>query len=113
MNALRKFNPDLHACELEDRILPVITNLGVIVLTNGGFVLTTPFPGVAGSTGGTAIPTSFSIAGSGGISPIQPGTIPGISALATTATSTSGSNGNAGATNANGSAANDATAVST
>jgi hypothetical protein len=113
MNAIRKFHPDLHACELEDRILPVITNLGVIVLTNGGFVLTTPFPGVEGSPGGTVIPTSFSITGSGGIFLMQPGIIPGISALATTATSTSGSSGSVSATNANGSGASDATAVST
>ena len=33
MNPPRKFNPDLQACELEDRLLPVMTNLGVIVLT--------------------------------------------------------------------------------
>ncbi len=31
MNPLRKLYPDLQACDLEDRILPVIANLGVIV----------------------------------------------------------------------------------
>ena len=52
MKSLRKFHPDLQACELEDRLLPVIANLGVIVLTTGGYVLTIPSPGVAASPAG-------------------------------------------------------------
>ena len=36
MNSLRKLHLDLQACELEDRLLPVVANLGVIVLTTGG-----------------------------------------------------------------------------
>src|SRR5271155_973064 len=39
MNPFRKFHPDLQACELEDRLLPVIANLSVIVLTTGGYTL--------------------------------------------------------------------------
>ncbi len=114
MKPLRKFSLDLQACELEDRILPVIANLGVIVLTTGGYVLMTPYPGAAaypgGSPGGTAIPTSFSITGSAGISSMQPGNITGIPGLATTGAA--GSTGGAGATVTVGSGANDSTAVS-
>jgi hypothetical protein len=113
MKPLRKFHPDLHVCELEDRLLPVISNLGVIVLTTGGYVLLTPYPGAAayagGSSASTAIPTSFSITGSGGISSLQPGNITGIPGLA--ATGTAGSSGGAGATISVGSGANDATAL--
>jgi hypothetical protein len=108
MNALWKFHPDLQACELEDRLLPAIANLGVIVLTTGGYALMTPNPG--GSPGGTAIPTSFSITGSGGMSSMQPGSFGGIPGLATTAAS--GSSGGVGATIFVGSGANDPTAVS-
>jgi hypothetical protein len=114
MNSLRKFHPDLHACELEDRVLPVIANLGVIVLTTGGYVLTIPFPGVAASTGGqpgsTAIPTSVYMTGSGAISSIQPGNITGVPNLA--ATGTAGPSGGAGVTITFGSGTNDATAAS-
>jgi hypothetical protein len=49
--------PDLKACALEDRFMPAIADLGVIVLTTGGYVLMTPTPG--SSAGGAAIPTSF------------------------------------------------------
>ena len=108
MNPLRKFHPDLQACELEDRLLPVIANLGVIVLTIGGYVLLTPFPGA--SAGSTAIPTSFSMTGSGGISSMQPGNSTGLPGLAGTATA--GSGGVAGATIIVGSGANDANAPS-
>jgi hypothetical protein len=63
MKPLRKFYPDLQACELEARLLPVIANLGVIVLTTGGYILMIPSPGAAAYPGaspaGTAIPTSF------------------------------------------------------
>jgi hypothetical protein len=36
MRALRDYGPDLRACELEDRLLPVTPNLGAIVLTTCG-----------------------------------------------------------------------------
>jgi hypothetical protein len=114
MKPLWKFHPDLQACELEDRLLPVIANVGVIVLTTGGYVLMAPYTGVAaypgGSPGATAIPTSFTITASGGISSVQPGNINGIPALA--ATGTAGSSGGAGATITVGSGVNDATSLS-
>jgi hypothetical protein len=114
MKSLRKFSIDLQACELEDRILPVIANLGVIVLTTGGYVLMTPYPGAAaypgGSPGASAIPTSFSVTGSSGISSIQPGNIAGIPGLATAGVA--GSSGAAGATIIVGSGASDFSAVS-
>jgi hypothetical protein len=103
MKPLRKFHPDLQDCELEDRLLPVTANLGVIVLTTGGYVLMIPSPG-------TAIPSAFFMTGSGGISSIQPGNSSGIPSLA--ATGTAGSSGGAGATITVGSGANDATGVS-
>jgi hypothetical protein len=108
MKALLKFRPDLYACELEDRLVPAGPNLDVMVLTTSGYVLMTPFPGAAypgGPTGGTAIPTSLVMTGSGGISSMQPGTIPGLPA-----TATPGSNGGTGATITVGSGANDASA---
>ena len=110
MKALLKFRPDLRACALEDRLAPAISNLGTIVLTTGGYVLVTAFPGVAtypgGSPGGTAIPTSFVVTGSGGISSLQPGNGTGIPGLA--ATAPIGSNGAASGTIVVGSGANDA-----
>ena len=42
MNSLRKLHLDLRACELEDRLLPVVANLGMIVLSTGGHVLLIP-----------------------------------------------------------------------
>ncbi len=39
MKAQLKYCPDLRACVLEDRLVPVIPNMGVIVLTTGGYVL--------------------------------------------------------------------------
>jgi hypothetical protein len=114
MKPLRKIHLDLQACALEDRLLPVIANLGVIVLTTGGYVLMTPYPGAAaspgGSPGGAPIPTSFFITGSGGISSMQPGNITGIPGLAVTGTA--GSSGGAGATISVGSGANNAAAPS-
>jgi hypothetical protein len=113
MNPLLKFHPELQACELEDRLLPVISNVGLIALTTGGYVLLTPSPGAlaypGGSPGGTAIPTSFSITGSGGLFSVQPGNITGIPGLA--ATGTAGPSGGAGATINGGSGANDPTAL--
>ena len=44
MNPFRKFLPDLRTCELEDRLLPAIANVGVIVLTTGGYVPLVPSP---------------------------------------------------------------------
>ncbi len=45
MNAHLKYCPDLRACELEDRLLPVTPNPGGIVQTTGGYVLLlSPFP---------------------------------------------------------------------
>jgi hypothetical protein len=108
MNSLRKCYPDLQACELEGRVLPVITNLGVIVLTSGGYALMIPYPG--GSPAGTAVPTSFSVTDSGGISSTETGTITSIQSLA--ATGTAGSSGDAGVTFTGDSAANDAIAAS-
>ena len=105
MKPPRKFHPDLKVCALEDRFMPAVANLGVIVLTTGGYVLMTPIPG--GSAGRTAIPTSFSMTGSSGISSIRPGNSTGIPALATTGTA--GSSGGAGVTGTVGSAANLAT----
>jgi hypothetical protein len=108
-----KFRPDLQASELEDRLLPVISNLGVMVLTTGGYVLVTPFPGVSaypgGSPGGAAIPTSFVMTGSGGISSMQPGNSAGVPGLATTAPSAS--NAGSSATVSVGSGANDASGL--
>jgi hypothetical protein len=96
MNTRRMFRPDLDECVLEDRLAPVIANLGVIVLTTGGFALLTPFPGafvspasLASSSGppaaagvsGTPINAPFFIMGSGGLSSVQPGNITGVPSL--------------------------------
>jgi hypothetical protein len=63
------------------------------------------YPG--GGLSGAAIPTSFAIMGTGGISTMQPGTIAGLSSPAPTATNgTSGANGGASATITVGSGAN-------
>ena len=103
MKAPLKYRPDLRACVLEDRLVPVIPNLGLgsIVLTTGGYVLTIAFPGVA-------IPASFVMTGSAGISGMQPGNGTGVPGQA--ATSPTGSNGGAAATIFVGSGANDAVA---
>ncbi len=86
--------PNLLDCILEERIAPAIANLGVIALTTSGFSLVTPFPGASnsasgslGSGGGTqttaasvsgaAMPTSFYITGSRGISTFTPGNFTG------------------------------------
>lgn len=96
MSALRKLHLDLEACELEDRLLPVIANVGVIVLTTSGYVLTLPSPGASANAGGTALPTSFFMTGAGGISGIQPGNPTGVAGLAVTAAA--GSSGGTGGT---------------
>ncbi len=83
MKPLWTFHPELDFCELEDRILPAVANLGVIVLTTGGYVLTTPTPGIAA-------PTSFFMTGSGGISSMELGNNTGIPSLAATTSAGSG-----------------------
>jgi len=87
MKAQLKYCPDLRACVLEDRLVPVIPNLGLgaIVLTTGGYVLTSAFPGIA-------IPASFVITGSAGISGMQPGNGTGNGGAAGTIVVGSGAN---------------------
>jgi hypothetical protein len=93
MKARLKFHPDLRACQLEVRLVPVTPNLGAIVLTTSGYVLMVPSAGGAanlgGSSGGTVIPTSFAMTGSGGISNIQPGDVAGLPNLISAATTVS------------------------
>ena len=98
-----KYCPDLRDCVLEDRLVPVVPNLGLgsIVLTTGGFVLTSAFPGIA-------IPASFVMTGSAGISGMQPGN--GTGGTGQAATSPTGSSGRAAETIVVGSGANDAVA---
>ncbi len=83
--------PNLLDCILEERIAPAIANLGVIVLTTSGFSLVTPFPGAvnagaiggsssgntAASVSGAAMPTSFYVTGTRGISTFLPGNFTG------------------------------------
>ena len=61
MKAPLKFRPDLRACELEDRLVPVTSNPGVIVLTTEGYILMSTFPGamsyITNAPGGPSIPT--------------------------------------------------------
>jgi hypothetical protein len=87
MKAQLKYCPDLRACVLEDRLVPVIPNLGLgaIVLTTGGYVLTSAFPGIA-------IPASFVMTGSAGISGMQPGNGTGNGGAAETIVVGSGAN---------------------
>jgi len=101
------FRPDLNDCILEDRSLLATPNLGIIILTQSGFALITPFPGAntsaAGSLGssgpssgtassvsGVPIPTSLYITGNGGISSLKPGNITGVPSLAGGAAGTAG-----------------------
>jgi hypothetical protein len=89
-----ELKPNLLDCILEERIAPAIANLGVIALTTSGYSLVTPFPGAsnsaAGSLGsgssgsstaasvsGAAMPTSFYVTGSRGISTFTPGNFTG------------------------------------
>lgn len=71
MNSLRKLHLDLRACELEDRLLPVVANLGMIVLTTGGHGLMIPYAG--GSPTSAAVPASFPVTSLGVIFNTQPG----------------------------------------
>ena len=45
MKRQRMFRPDLNECTLEGRIASAIADLGIIVQTTSGVVLSTPFPG--------------------------------------------------------------------
>ncbi len=124
MKPRRVFRPDLNACVLEDRLCPAIPNLGVIVLTTGGFVLLTPFPGAyvspaspvsnfgsptASGVSGTPINTQLFIMGSGGISSVQPGNITGVPSLGSAGPT--GFSGSPTMTISVGSGPNDATAL--
>jgi hypothetical protein len=109
MNPLRKLHLDLHACELEDRLLPVIANLGVVVLTSGGYFLMIRHPAAVANPGGSlsvaAIPPSISMTSLGGIFNTQPASVTGSPNLV--ATGKAGSSGNAGAAFTVGSPAGD------
>jgi hypothetical protein len=96
MKAKLKYRPDVRACVLEDRLVPVAPNLGLgtIVLTTGGYVLTSALPG-------TAIPALFAMTGAAGISGMQPGNGTGVP------TSPTGSTRGAAVTIFVGSGAND------
>lgn len=96
----RAFRPDLDDCLLEDRLTPIVPNLGVIVLTTGGYMLLTPFPGAfvspsgagagpitASSVSGTPFNLPFFILGGGGISSGLPGNITGVPILGNAAPS--------------------------
>jgi hypothetical protein len=97
MKAHLKYCPDLRACVLEERLVPVIPNelgnflapvvpnLGPIVLTPAGYVLMSSFPGIA-------IPVSFVVTGAGGISSMQPGNSTGNGGAAVTIFVGSGAN---------------------
>jgi hypothetical protein len=100
MNNPLMFRPDLRECVLEERALMAIQNLGVIIQTTSGLSLIIPFPGAnasgAGATGpssstaasvsGVAIPTSFYITGTSGMSSLKPGNYTGLPSLAGAAT---------------------------
>ena len=102
-----QLKPNLLDCMLEERISPAATNLGLIVLTTSGLALVTPFPGAsnsaAGSLGansgpgstaasvsGAAMPTSFYITGSRGISSFTPGNFTGNPSVGGAAVGSSG-----------------------
>jgi hypothetical protein len=113
--ALLKYRPDLPVCELEDRLVPAVSDLGATVLTTGGYVvLLSPFPVIAsdpyGESGGPEFLTPSVMAGSGVGYGLQPGNSAGVPGLATTAPT--GSKGGAAVTNIVGSGANDAGAAS-
>ena len=96
MRPRRSLQPDLADCALEDRLAPAISNLGIIVLTTGGYILLTPFPGAmtsasgpatgpgssaAAGVSGTPINTPFFMLGTGGISSALPGNLTGFPSL--------------------------------
>ena len=111
---VRVDRPDLRACELEDRLVPAIPDLGATVLTTGGYVLLlSPFPVIAadpfGQSGGPGFLTPSAMSGSAGVSGLLPGNSAGVPGLATTAPT--GSNGGAAVTIIVGSGADDAGAA--
>jgi hypothetical protein len=112
MKPLRNYHPDLQACVLEERLLPVIANLSVIMLTTSGYALISSFPGASSYAGssasGTAISSGFFMMGSGGISTMQPGNITGFTGLGPAGTAAV--SGGKGGSITVGSGANDATA---
>jgi hypothetical protein len=114
MKALWNYRPDLRACELEDRLLPAIPDLGATLLTTGGYVLLlSPFPVIAadpyGDSGGPGFLTPSAMSGSAGVSGFLPGNSAGVPGLVSSAPT--GSNGAAAATINLGSGANDAGAA--
>ena len=114
MKALLKYRPDLRACELGDRLVPAIPDLGAIVLTTGGYaLLLSPFLVIAsspfGASGGPGFLTPSVMTGSLGSPGAQPGNGTGASGPATTAPT--GSNGGASLTITVGSGADDAGAA--
>ena len=116
MRALLKYHPDLRACELEDRLVPVSPKIGTIVLTTGGYVLLlSPFPVIAadpfGESGGPGFLTPSAMSGSAGVSGLLPGNSTGVPGLVTTAPT--GSNGGGAVTTTIGSGANDAGGANT
>jgi hypothetical protein len=119
MNRHLTFRPDLTDCVLEGRFVLATPNLGIIVLTQSGYALITPFPGAntsaAGSLGaggpgggsassvsGALIPSGLYVTGFGGISSLRPGNITGnpsvggvaLGAVSTAVTSPVGSGAN-------------------
>ena len=100
------FRPNLVDCILEERVAPAIANLATVILTTTGLTLIEGFPGAnssgAGSVGsnsgassassvsGVAMPTSFYVTGTGGISSLKPGNITGVPSLAAGATGAGG-----------------------
>jgi hypothetical protein len=114
MRARWNYRPDLRACELEDRLVPAIPDLGATVLTAGGYVLLlSPFPVIAadpfGQSGGAGFLTPSAMSGSAGVAGLLPGTSAGVPGLATTAPT--GSNGGGAVTIVVGSGANDSGAA--
>jgi hypothetical protein len=99
MNTHWVFHPELTDCTLENRLVPAVSNLGVIVLTTGGYTLVTPFPGASGlaastGPGGMLANPCFFVSGSGGISSAQPGNMTGLpSGNAPTSTTPANTNG--------------------
>jgi hypothetical protein len=114
MRALLKYRPDLRACELEDRLVPVSPKIGTIVLTTDGYVLLlSPFPVFAadplGASGGPGFLTASAMSGSAGVSGLLAANSAGVRGLVTTAPT--GSNEGGAVTISVGSGANDAGAA--
>jgi hypothetical protein len=94
MKARRKYCPDLRACVLEDRLLPVVSDMGpgTLMLTAHGYVLVmSPFPvSVADPHGAPGSPGYLTpSAMTDGVSGLLPASGTGVRPLATTAPATS------------------------